>query len=75
MDAADGVSTRDSMTAEVTYTVAVVVCPPKLAVIVTGFPLLFAMPVTMPVLGSMVASVESEDDHVALLIVCVVLSL
>lgn len=34
-----------------------------------------ATPVTTPVFGSTEASDESDDDHVAFVIVCVVLSL
>lgn len=75
IDAVAGVSVKDLMTADVTYTDVVFVIPPALAVIVTGLPLLLARPVTFPVMESTEARVGFEDDHVALVIVCVVLSL
>lgn len=49
--------------------------PPRLAVMVTAFPLLFATPVTTPVTGSTVAVEGSEEVQMAPLRSCVVLSL
>jgi len=71
----DAVRTIDSATASVTKIVVDAVSPLAVAVIVTGFPLLFATPVTTPVFGSTVASVASEEDQVAFVMVCAVLSL
>jgi hypothetical protein len=69
------VRVMDSATAAVTKTVVVVVSPLALAVMVTGLPLLFDTPVTRSVFGSTDATVGSEDDQLAFVIVCVVLSL
>ena len=61
----------DATAADVTKTDVLAVSPPTVAEIVTGLPLLFATPVTTPVVGSTVARVGSEDDHAAFVMDCV----